>query len=232
MDSPTSRLSKRITRKPRSTKRFTQSIGQATSCPPSPITSRSGSPSPYSSYSIVIPLLWAAVMPQRYSPLLALHYGGPHDGMVSQDPEDPRRARPGETGDRAAPGRDGTTRHPAGARSPTCPSWSGASMPSTSRWPVAATASCRPGSTRWSSNSARWILASRPCRRSWRTRSASWATTSTRCRSGRRTSRSPTRSIEAVLDAQERLASEQARYQIAFREDLARLAEQLRRPRG
>ena len=38
--------------------------------------------------------------------------------------------------------------------------------------------------------------------------------------------------IEAVLDAQERLASEQARYQIAFREDLARLAEQLRRPRG
>jgi len=39
---------------------------------------------------------------------------------------------------------------------------------------------------------------------------------------------------EAVLgelrDGQVRLATEQARYQIAFREDLARLAEQLRRP--
>jgi len=39
---------------------------------------------------------------------------------------------------------------------------------------------------------------------------------------------------EAVLgelrDGQVRLANEQARYQIAFREDLARLAEQLRRP--
>ena len=37
--------------------------------------------------------------------------------------------------------------------------------------------------------------------------------------------------IEGVRDAQERLASEQVRYQIAFREDLARLAEQLRRNR-
>jgi hypothetical protein len=35
--------------------------------------------------------------------------------------------------------------------------------------------------------------------------------------------------IEEVRDAQERLASEQARYQIAFRQDLARLAEQLKR---
>ncbi|MBA3605292.1 MAG: hypothetical protein M3487_01760 [Actinomycetota bacterium] len=39
---------------------------------------------------------------------------------------------------------------------------------------------------------------------------------------------------EAVIgelhDGQVRLATEQARYQIAFREDLARLAEQLRRP--
>jgi len=39
---------------------------------------------------------------------------------------------------------------------------------------------------------------------------------------------------DAVLgelrDGQVRLANEQARYQIAFREDLARLAEQLRRP--
>lgn len=39
---------------------------------------------------------------------------------------------------------------------------------------------------------------------------------------------------EAVLgelrDSQVRLATEQARYQIAFREDLARIAEQLRRP--
>ena len=35
---------------------------------------------------------------------------------------------------------------------------------------------------------------------------------------------------DMLRDSQERLASEQARYQIAFREDLARLAEQLRRP--
>jgi capsule polysaccharide export protein KpsE/RkpR len=33
-----------------------------------------------------------------------------------------------------------------------------------------------------------------------------------------------------LRDGQVRLANEQARYQIAFREDLARLAEQLRRP--
>jgi hypothetical protein len=37
---------------------------------------------------------------------------------------------------------------------------------------------------------------------------------------------------DALRDSQERLASEQARYQIAFREDLARLAEQLKRPRS
>lgn len=37
--------------------------------------------------------------------------------------------------------------------------------------------------------------------------------------------------IDGVRNAQERLAAEQARYQIAFREDLARLAEQLKRPR-
>jgi chromosome segregation ATPase len=36
--------------------------------------------------------------------------------------------------------------------------------------------------------------------------------------------------IDELRDTQTRLASEQARYQIAFREDLARLAEQLRRP--
>lgn len=36
--------------------------------------------------------------------------------------------------------------------------------------------------------------------------------------------------IEELRDGQVRLANEQARYQIAFREDLARLAEQLRRP--
>jgi predicted nucleic acid-binding Zn-ribbon protein len=36
--------------------------------------------------------------------------------------------------------------------------------------------------------------------------------------------------IDELRDSQTRLATEQARYQIAFREDLARLAEQLRRP--
>lgn len=36
--------------------------------------------------------------------------------------------------------------------------------------------------------------------------------------------------IQNVRDSQERLANEQARYQIAFRDDLAKLAEQLRRP--
>jgi Zn-dependent oligopeptidase len=35
--------------------------------------------------------------------------------------------------------------------------------------------------------------------------------------------------IDELRAAQERLASEQARYQIAFREDLARLADDLRR---
>ena len=35
--------------------------------------------------------------------------------------------------------------------------------------------------------------------------------------------------IDEIRTGQERLANEQARYQIAFREDLARLAEQLRR---
>src|SRR5262245_61497088 len=36
--------------------------------------------------------------------------------------------------------------------------------------------------------------------------------------------------VDELRDTQTRLATEQARYQIAFREDLARLAEQLRRP--
>ena len=36
--------------------------------------------------------------------------------------------------------------------------------------------------------------------------------------------------LDELRDTQTRLASEQARYQIAFREDLARLAERLRRP--
>ncbi len=36
--------------------------------------------------------------------------------------------------------------------------------------------------------------------------------------------------LDVLRDSQERLANEQARYQIAFREDLAKLAEQLRRP--
>ena len=36
--------------------------------------------------------------------------------------------------------------------------------------------------------------------------------------------------LDELHDGQVRLANEQARYQIAFREDLARLAEQLRRP--
>jgi hypothetical protein len=37
--------------------------------------------------------------------------------------------------------------------------------------------------------------------------------------------------LAGVKEAQVRLASEQARYQIAFREDLARLAQELKRPR-
>jgi DNA repair exonuclease SbcCD ATPase subunit len=36
--------------------------------------------------------------------------------------------------------------------------------------------------------------------------------------------------VSDLRDSQERLANEQARYQIAFRDDLAKLAEQLRRP--
>ena len=38
--------------------------------------------------------------------------------------------------------------------------------------------------------------------------------------------------LDGIRDAQERLANEQARYQIAFREDLARIAEQAKRPRA
>jgi uncharacterized protein YhaN len=37
--------------------------------------------------------------------------------------------------------------------------------------------------------------------------------------------------LTAVEEGQVRLANEQARYQIAFREDLARLAQELKRPR-
>ena len=37
--------------------------------------------------------------------------------------------------------------------------------------------------------------------------------------------------LDAVKSGQVRLANEQARYQIAFREDLARLAQELKRPR-
>jgi uncharacterized protein YhaN len=40
-----------------------------------------------------------------------------------------------------------------------------------------------------------------------------------------------TEALAAVRDGQVKLANEQARYQIAFREDLARLAQQLKRPR-
>src|SRR6188472_104218 len=64
VDSPMSRLSKRMTRKPLATSRSTNSIGQPTSCPPNPITNRRGSPSssPWRSYSIMMPLTLAAVM--------------------------------------------------------------------------------------------------------------------------------------------------------------------------
>jgi hypothetical protein len=41
----------------------------------------------------------------------------------------------------------------------------------------------------------------------------------------------PDEALDALRDSQTRLANEQARYQIAFRADLARLAEDLRRPR-
>ena len=37
--------------------------------------------------------------------------------------------------------------------------------------------------------------------------------------------------LTAVRDGQVKLANEQVRYQIAFREDLARLAQELKRPR-
>ena len=36
--------------------------------------------------------------------------------------------------------------------------------------------------------------------------------------------------LAPIRDAQARLANEQARYQIAFREDLAEIADRLRRP--
>jgi hypothetical protein len=46
VDNPMSRLSNRITRKPRATSSSTNPSGQSVSCPLSPITRRSGSPSP------------------------------------------------------------------------------------------------------------------------------------------------------------------------------------------
>src|SRR5690606_3435833 len=58
VDSPTSRLSKRITRNPRSTSPRTSDSGQSTSCMPVPATSTSGSPSgsPSVAYVSVTPL--------------------------------------------------------------------------------------------------------------------------------------------------------------------------------
>ena len=79
--------------------------------------------------------------------------------------------------------------------------------------------------------SPRSTPASPRCRPSWPTSSPSSATRSTPSTPGRPPTASTTRRVGELRDGQVRLANEQARYQIAFREDLARLAEQLKRPR-
>jgi hypothetical protein len=63
-DRPQSRLSKRITRKPRSANPWRNASGHAIICVPSPMMSRIGGAagSPIDSYSIVMPLAATAVM--------------------------------------------------------------------------------------------------------------------------------------------------------------------------
>ena len=56
LDKPMSRLSKVMTLNPRSTRPAMKELGQATSCPPRPITRSIGSPSPCTSYSRVMPV--------------------------------------------------------------------------------------------------------------------------------------------------------------------------------
>jgi hypothetical protein len=61
VERPMSRLSKRITWKPRSTNSSTNGSGHMTICAPRPWTNSNGSPSPITSYSSLIPLTSAAV---------------------------------------------------------------------------------------------------------------------------------------------------------------------------
>ena len=68
VDRPMSRLSKRMTRKPRSASASTKPSGQPMSWPPSPITRRRGSASgaPWISYSRVMPFPDAAAIRELY----------------------------------------------------------------------------------------------------------------------------------------------------------------------
>ena len=108
---------------------------------------------------------------------------------------------------------------------------------------------CGRNSTRSPNRPRRSTPGSPACRWNWPTNSPNWAATSTNS-----TAAAPSRqhaggatevdtaeleariterldaAIDDVLDSTERLAAEQARYEIQFRADLAELAERLRRP--
>ena len=75
VDNPASRLSKRITRKP-PTRSRRQRLRPVDERAPSPITSSSGSPSPCSSYSTVIPFACTDAMESGYPPVSATACGG------------------------------------------------------------------------------------------------------------------------------------------------------------
>ena len=96
--------------------------------------------------------------------------------------------------------------------------------------PLPDSTTCALVSTPWPPSSRRSTPASRRSPPSSPTSSASSGATSTPSPSGR-SAAVDEGSLEEVRDTQVRLANEQARYQIAFRADLARLAEHLQRTR-
>ena len=184
-DRPMSRLSKRITRNPWSTSRSTQSSGQATSWPPSPITSSSGSPSPY-----VLVLDGDAVdalprscrtLGREPSSTTVATARWPSGAVPSGRPRCPPRSTACKT-EIGRPRRDGAPLRRA----------SEAGRPDDLAARPAGTGSTAlrsAQSTRWPSSSPPSTPASRRCRPSWPTSSPSSATTSTPSAAGRRDGR-------------------------------------------
>ncbi len=204
------------------------------------MTSSNGSPAPYSSYSIVMPVDVAAVMPANARP-----WGAPPVSAATTVAADMSMFRRNDARMRREMDRVQTeitrlsqtvARYDADRRpdrptpppTPTPPPGAGARPWTSLRCPSSTT--CARGSTPWPPSSRRSTPASRRCPPSSPTSSASWAATSTPSPSGPPAAVDEG-SLEEVRDTQVRLANEQARYQIAFRADLARLAEHLQRTR-